>query len=132
MTYCGDSAEMLKTTKETIEIPINTTLCPILPPNQTAVNMAHNYILRVTAGKSYDPKDHKVVAVNTAEPMSISSEHMDIELNVRVQVEFLSQIITPTNPDQTNRTTEVSPKIPHPLLPTSPLLLTPRTVISTR
>jgi len=48
--------------------------------------MAHNYILQVTAGPSYDPKTHKIVAVNTPEPLSISSDLMDIELNVRVQV----------------------------------------------
>lgn len=47
--------------------------------------MAHNYILQVTAGPSYDSKSHKVVAVNTAEPLSISSDAIDIQLNVRVQ-----------------------------------------------
>jgi hypothetical protein len=31
-------------------------------------------------------KTHKVVPVNTAEPVSISTEHMDIDLNVRIQV----------------------------------------------
>jgi hypothetical protein len=31
-------------------------------------------------------KDQKVVAVNTAEPLSFSTKHMDIDLNVRIQV----------------------------------------------
>jgi hypothetical protein len=48
--------------------------------------MAHNYILQVTAGTSYDQSTHKVVAVNTASPLSIRSSDMSIDLNVRVQV----------------------------------------------
>lgn len=55
--------------------------------------MAHNYILQVTAGSTYDLKDHKVVAVNTAEPLSISSAHMDIDLNVRIQVCLASSML---------------------------------------
>lgn len=48
--------------------------------------MADKYILQVTAGTSYDASTHKVVAVNTAEPLRLSSNHMDLKLNVRVQV----------------------------------------------
>jgi hypothetical protein len=48
--------------------------------------MAHNYILQVTAGPSYDQSTHKVVPVNTATPLSITSPYMSIDLNVRVQV----------------------------------------------
>lgn len=48
--------------------------------------MADKYILQVTAGTSYDTSTHKVVAVNTAEPLTLSNEHMDLKLNVRVQV----------------------------------------------
>ncbi|KAI9743569.1 MAG: hypothetical protein M1818_002884 [Claussenomyces sp. TS43310] len=47
--------------------------------------MAHNYILRVTAGSSYDPSTHSVVAVNTAKPLRISSDLVDVDLNVRIQ-----------------------------------------------
>lgn len=47
--------------------------------------MAEKYIVRVTAGCSYDVDKHVVVPVNTAEPVRLSSELMDAELNVRVQ-----------------------------------------------
>lgn len=47
--------------------------------------MAEKYIVRVTAGCSYDVDEHVVVPVNTAEPVRLSSEFMDAELNVRVQ-----------------------------------------------
>jgi hypothetical protein len=49
-------------------------------------DMAHNYTLRVTAGSEYDPKSHKIVPVNTATPVSIQSELIDVDLNVRIQV----------------------------------------------
>jgi hypothetical protein len=48
--------------------------------------MAHNYILRVTAGPSYETDTHKVVNVNTAEPLHIESDLVDVDVNVRVQV----------------------------------------------
>ncbi|KIN02290.1 hypothetical protein OIDMADRAFT_197413 [Oidiodendron maius Zn] len=47
--------------------------------------MAHNYILRVTAGPANDPKLHKVVPVNSPVPLSIESDLIDIDLNVRIQ-----------------------------------------------
>lgn len=47
--------------------------------------MADKYVLRVTAGPEYDVDKHVQVHVNTPEPIKITSEHMDIELNVRVQ-----------------------------------------------
>lgn len=48
--------------------------------------MAHNYTLCVTAGSEYDPKSHKIVPVNTPAPVSIQSELIDVDLNVRIQV----------------------------------------------
>jgi hypothetical protein len=47
--------------------------------------MAHNYILRVTAGPNYDLDTHTEVAVNTSKPTKISTPLADIELNVRIQ-----------------------------------------------
>lgn len=48
--------------------------------------MAHNYILQVTAGSEYDIKTHKVVPVNSATPVSIDSDLVSVDLNVRIQV----------------------------------------------
>lgn len=47
--------------------------------------MADKYILRVTAGPTYDLADHTEVPVNSPTPVKISTEHMDVELNVRIQ-----------------------------------------------
>lgn len=47
--------------------------------------MSDKYVLRITAGPGYDLDDHQVVSVNQAQPLRISSERADIELNVRVQ-----------------------------------------------
>ncbi|KAL7807096.1 hypothetical protein V8C26DRAFT_424020 [Trichoderma gracile] len=43
------------------------------------------YILRVTAGPSYDESTHVEVPVNEAAPVRIKSDLADIELNVRIQ-----------------------------------------------
>ncbi|KAI2469836.1 DUF1769-domain-containing protein [Annulohypoxylon bovei var. microspora] len=47
--------------------------------------MAEKYIIRVTAGSDYDLDRHVVVPVNSHEPVKISSDLIDVELNVRVQ-----------------------------------------------
>jgi hypothetical protein len=47
--------------------------------------MAHNYILQVTAGSEYDITKHKIVPVNHATPVTIESEHISVDLNVRIQ-----------------------------------------------
>jgi hypothetical protein len=47
--------------------------------------MADQYLLRITAGPSYDPQTHTVVPVNGPIPISISSEHCTVSLKVRVQ-----------------------------------------------
>lgn len=47
--------------------------------------MADKYILRVTAGPTYKLADHTEVHVNSPTPVKISTEHMDVELNVRIQ-----------------------------------------------
>ncbi|RDL33578.1 Uncharacterized protein BP5553_07946 [Venustampulla echinocandica] len=47
--------------------------------------MAHNYILQVTAGSDYDPLSHKVVPVNESQHITIESEHLHADLNVRIQ-----------------------------------------------
>lgn len=48
--------------------------------------MAHNYILQVTAGSEYDITKHQVVPVNESTPITIDSEHVSVDLNVRIQV----------------------------------------------
>ncbi|KAH6609028.1 hypothetical protein Trco_002374 [Trichoderma cornu-damae] len=47
--------------------------------------MEEKYILRVTAGASYDENTHIEVPVNEAAPVLIRSNVADIELNVRIQ-----------------------------------------------
>lgn len=47
--------------------------------------MADKYIIRVTAGSNYDINSHVVVPVNSHETVNISNDHIDAELNVRVQ-----------------------------------------------
>jgi len=47
--------------------------------------MADKYILRVTAGPSYNLADHVEVPVNSHDLVSFSTDHMDIDLNVRIQ-----------------------------------------------
>ncbi|PVH88149.1 DUF1769-domain-containing protein [Cadophora sp. DSE1049] len=47
--------------------------------------MAHNYVLQVTAGSEYDIKTHKIVPVNQSTPITIDSEHINVDLNVRIQ-----------------------------------------------
>jgi hypothetical protein len=47
--------------------------------------MADKYILRVTAGPGYDLNEHTEVPVNTSAPATIRSEHIDADVNVRIQ-----------------------------------------------
>lgn len=47
--------------------------------------MADRYILRVTAGPSYDAATHVEVPVNKPEPIRIKSDAADIELSVKIQ-----------------------------------------------
>lgn len=58
--------------------------------------MSDMYVLRVTAGPDYDMSTHKVVAVNTGEPLHISSENIDVDLNVRIEVRFCVSVQLPT------------------------------------
>ncbi|KAF1990342.1 DUF1769-domain-containing protein [Aulographum hederae CBS 113979] len=46
---------------------------------------ASDYILRISAGPSYDPSTHKTVLVNTDEPVHISNEHCEADVWVRVK-----------------------------------------------
>lgn len=43
------------------------------------------YILKVTAGATYDTSKHEDVQVNTEKPINISSEHLDARITVRVK-----------------------------------------------
>ncbi|KAF2641742.1 DUF1769-domain-containing protein [Massarina eburnea CBS 473.64] len=43
------------------------------------------YILKVTAGATYDTSKHQDVLVNTETPVTISSEHLDARIHVRVK-----------------------------------------------
>ncbi|KAH7327205.1 hypothetical protein BKA65DRAFT_510169 [Rhexocercosporidium sp. MPI-PUGE-AT-0058] len=47
--------------------------------------MAHNYVLQVTTGSEYDIKTHKIVPVNQSTPVTIDTEHITVDLNVRIQ-----------------------------------------------
>ncbi|KAK4445547.1 hypothetical protein QBC34DRAFT_413016 [Podospora aff. communis PSN243] len=47
--------------------------------------MADQYIIRVTAGPTYNLDDHVEVPVNQPHPLRVSHDHMDIELNVRIR-----------------------------------------------
>lgn len=47
--------------------------------------MGDKYVLRVTAGPSYDVKDHVQVPVNASQPIRISGDFADIDLNVRIK-----------------------------------------------
>lgn len=50
-----------------------------------ADNNAEKYTLRVTAGPSYDPSTHRVVAVNGHEPTSFESDVMSTQIRVRIK-----------------------------------------------
>ncbi|KZF26259.1 DUF1769-domain-containing protein [Xylona heveae TC161] len=47
--------------------------------------MAEKFVLRVTAGPSYDPSTHQLVNVNSPTSMDISNAHMDSKINVRIK-----------------------------------------------
>ncbi|KAL8700259.1 MAG: hypothetical protein Q9224_001047 [Gallowayella concinna] len=47
--------------------------------------MADKYLLRVTAGPSYDPTSHQVVAVNSGTPTSVHSTLCTANVSVRIQ-----------------------------------------------
>lgn len=47
--------------------------------------MSDKYILRITAGPTYNLDDHTEVPVNSPTPVKVSTELMDIDLNVRIQ-----------------------------------------------
>lgn len=48
-------------------------------------SMADKYLLRVTAGPSYDPSTHQIVNVNTPHPTNISSPLCKASISVRIQ-----------------------------------------------
>lgn len=91
---------------------------------QFIVKMADKYILRVTAGPTYDLADHQEVAVNTANPTKIATDLMDIDLNVRIQnyrglprnspdtSPYFAQEPHQTNKDQYSIAFRFTPKIP--------------------
>ncbi|KAI9708908.1 MAG: hypothetical protein M1820_003602 [Bogoriella megaspora] len=43
------------------------------------------FVLRVTGGPEYDPSTHQTIAVNTLQPIKISTEHLDASIDVNVQ-----------------------------------------------
>lgn len=43
------------------------------------------YMLRVTAGATYDASAHKVVLVNSEKPMVITSDLIDCQLHMRIK-----------------------------------------------
>ncbi|KAI1451827.1 DUF1769-domain-containing protein [Annulohypoxylon moriforme] len=86
--------------------------------------MAEKYIIRVTAGSDYDLDSHVLVPVNSHEPVKISSDLIDAELNVRVQnyhglprnspttSPYFSQEPHATNKDQYSIAIRFTPKKP--------------------
>ena len=56
--------------------------------------MADKYLLRVTAGPSYDPSSHQVVAVNSGIPTSIQSSLCSASICVRIQNYHGNHILT--------------------------------------
>lgn len=46
---------------------------------------AEKYLLRITAGPTYDPETHVTVPVNKPETVKIASSRADVELNVRIK-----------------------------------------------
>lgn len=46
---------------------------------------ADRYLLRITAGPSYDPSTHVTVPVNKPETVKFTSSRADVELNVRIK-----------------------------------------------
>ncbi|KAF2202513.1 DUF1769-domain-containing protein [Delitschia confertaspora ATCC 74209] len=44
-----------------------------------------DYILKVTAGPTYDTTSHQDVHVNSEDPINISSEHLDAQIHVRIK-----------------------------------------------
>lgn len=49
--------------------------------------MTHHeqYVVRVTAGATYDPSTHQDVLVNTEKPVHISSDLIDAKIHVRIK-----------------------------------------------
>ncbi|KAL8714621.1 MAG: hypothetical protein Q9220_001569 [cf. Caloplaca sp. 1 TL-2023] len=47
--------------------------------------MADKYLLRVTAGPTYDPTSHKIVAVNSGKPTHVQSQACTANISVRIQ-----------------------------------------------
>lgn len=100
--------------------------------------MADKYILRVTAGPSYDLADHTEVPVNSPTPVKISTKHMDVELNVRIQnyhglplnspesSPYFDQEPHSKNKDQYSIAFQFTPKAPEPAkAPTNTELVDP-------
>ncbi|PSR88786.1 hypothetical protein BD289DRAFT_407810 [Coniella lustricola] len=47
--------------------------------------MADKYVLRVTAGPTYDLATHKEVPVNAPDLVRVSTDHMDVDVTVRIR-----------------------------------------------
>jgi len=66
--------------------------------------MAENYLLRVTAGPSYDASTHQLVPVNGPTSIRIDDDNVAANINVRVQ-NYRGQLCNPflcyNNPSST-------------------------------
>jgi hypothetical protein len=62
-------------------------LCLLYYSRNTMPEVTHpkQYMLHVTAGATYDPKDHQDVLINTEKPMHISSDLIDVKLHMRIK-----------------------------------------------
>ena len=47
--------------------------------------MAENFLLRVTAGPSYDPSTHEAVVVNSDKPTHIATTSIEALVNIRIR-----------------------------------------------
>ena len=80
--------------------------------------MADKYLLKVTAGPSYDSGTHQTVQVNTGTPTHVSNKACDTNLSVHIQNYHGTSIHYRQFRFSPNRPPQVCPAIPPPRHPT--------------
>ena len=91
--------------------------------------MADKYLLRVTAGPTYDPSTHQEIRVNTGHSTHISNSACDANITVRIQ-NYRGQYLSIAMPPRYSTKSEPSQVYPTDLLnapPTSIIPLIPKT-----
>jgi hypothetical protein len=85
------------------------------------------YMLKVTAGPTYNTKDHQDVLVNTEKPVHISSDLIDAKVHMRIKdyrgtpSPTYTPILSLYGTSQLTHYHQGSPRTPPPPRPTSPL-----------